>query len=114
MGQSRGFVLVASDLRILTTERTTGGAELTMTAENRQAGNDMIAGFYVAHLRAHFFHHAGGLMTENAGERCSVKTIDVMKVAVTDTDRGRSDQHFMRFGVIDLYLFDTEWLLDGT
>ena len=81
-------------------------ALLTMTAEHRQAGDDVVARLDVVHVTAHRFHHPGALVAEHHGQLARVGAVVEMHVTVADTGRLGAHQHLARAGLGDLDVLD--------
>src|SRR5580704_2488396 len=87
-----------------------GHAFLAVAAEDRQAGDDVIAGFEVGNLRADFLDDAGSLVAEDRGRRPHVESVHEMEIAVADAAGDGAHNDFALFGFVDIYLLDREWL----
>jgi hypothetical protein len=77
-----------------------------VAAEDRQAGNDVVAGFEFGHVWADRFNDAGGLVAENRRRGKRIETIDKMQIAVTDAAGYRAHAHFIADGIGDFDVFD--------
>ena len=62
-----------------------------MSAECREAGDDVITRFHRAHFLADLFHDARGLMAEDGWKRVGVGPLDEVQIGVTDAGGGGAD-----------------------
>ena len=79
-----------------------------MAAEDREAGDDMVAGADIADIRADLLDDAGGFMAEHGGGGRGVVAVDIVEVRLADPDGRGADQHLAGTGIGDLDLLDGE------
>ena len=69
-----------------------GGAVFTRAAEDRQAGDDVVAGLDIGDVRADLQDHAGSLVADDRGHPGAVFALHVVQIAVADTRRSGLDE----------------------
>jgi hypothetical protein len=87
--ETGGFVRSAIAFEVLagTERRATLGAVGTMTTEDGQASNDMVARFDIGDVRPNCFYYAGRFMPENGWGHVRVFALHEVKVAVAEPGR---------------------------
>ena len=99
------------DLGVVAEIGVAGGAVLTLAAEYRQAGDDMIAGLDVCDVLADRFNHRGAFMTEYRGGGIGIQALHEMQVRMAEPGESGAQQHFPALGLFDLYFLDCERLV---
>ena len=82
-----------------------------MTAEDGEAGDDVVTGLHVGDVLAHGFDDAGGFVAENRGRHHRVEAVDEVEVAVADATGDGANEDFVRHGLVDFDLFDGQGLV---
>src|SRR5207247_8128283 len=91
--------------------RPSGQAVRAVAAEDRQAGDHVIAGLDLGHVRTDGLDDAGGLVAEDRGGRELIVAVDEVKVAVAHAAGDRADEHLAADGLRDVDVLDGERLL---
>ena len=86
-------------------------ALLAVTAEHRQARDDVVARLHVGDLLADFLDDTGGLVSEDRGRGVGIKSVDKMQVAVAHAAMRRLDENFAVLRLVDLDVLDGERLI---
>jgi hypothetical protein len=84
-----------------------------MTAEYRQAGDDVVARLYIAHLGAHGGDDASGLVAEHDRGGAGVEALLEVHVTVADTRCGRPDTDFVGSWRTQIHIFNGQRLMHG-
>ncbi len=88
-----------------------GQAVAAVPAEDRQAGDHVIAGLELRHVLAHLLDDPGGLVAEDRGRGERIVAVDEVQVAVAHAARDRAHEHFAPDGLRDVDVLDGERLL---
>src|SRR5262249_56750133 len=88
--------------------RASGQAVLTVAAEDREARDDVIARLEFRHVRADRVDDPRRLVAEDGGRRERIEAFDKVQIAVADTTRHCTHQHFARDGLGDVDVLDRE------
>src|SRR5206468_11230490 len=91
--------------------RPSGQAVRTVSTEDRQTGDHVIAGLELGHVRADRLDDAGGLVAEDRGRRKRVVPVDEVQVAVAHTARDRAHEYLTSDWLGDLDVLDRERLV---
>jgi hypothetical protein len=83
-----------------------------MTAEDRQAGDDVVARFDIVHLRADSLDYPCGLVPQHNGHGGRVEALVKVHVAMADPSRHGAHQDFVRPRGADVDLLDAEGCMD--
>jgi HAMP domain-containing protein len=94
------------DLGVLADRRPARQAELAVTAEHRQAGDDPVAGLHVGHVLADRLDDAGGLVAEHDRHGRRVRALDEVQVAVAQPGGRGADQHLAAARLLDRHVLD--------
>ena len=86
-------------------------AIVAVAAENRETGDDVVAGLHIVDGLAHFLDDSGGFMAQYGGGGKGVVAVDKVQVAVANTARDGAHQDFAIQRLVDLDVFDNQRLL---
>ena len=100
-----------ADRPALAEVRAAGQAVLAVAAEDRQAGDDVVARLELVDVRADRLDDAGRLVAEDGRRRERVEALDEVQVAVADAAGHRAHEHLAPDGLGDVDVLDRERLV---